>query len=54
MDVTTLGDSSLYFVPLLFSVFGPPLPASPHISFIPMKPKEKLGFDQVSNILSGA
>ncbi|XP_025112694.1 procollagen galactosyltransferase 1-like [Pomacea canaliculata] len=29
------------------NVFGPPLPASPHISFIPMKPKEKLGFDQI-------
>lgn len=35
------------YVRLEANVFDPPLPHSPHISFIPMKPKDRLGFDQV-------
>ncbi|XP_076436373.1 procollagen galactosyltransferase 2-like [Babylonia areolata] len=35
------------YVRLEANVFDPLLPHSPHISFIPMKPKDRLGFDQV-------
>ncbi|KAK7094496.1 procollagen galactosyltransferase 1-like [Littorina saxatilis] len=35
------------YVRLEANVFGQPLPHSPHISFIPELPKNKLGFDQV-------
>ena len=33
---------------VLCAVFDPPLPHSPHISYIPQVPKDKLNFDQVS------
>nr|KAG5699847.1 hypothetical protein BaRGS_034621 [Batillaria attramentaria] len=35
------------YILLEANVFGPPLPHSPHISFVAKPPKDKLGFDQV-------